>query len=313
VCDEDDAPVWEREPKPPHEQANVPFGYLDYLVWPTRTLALVPETDTDPVRVRYAYYAQGRKFEPKEGFCDPMIAYFRTDEGDKPVRFNEYRDLWRDSATLFQFGETDSARGPNTLHTLKQFTAAELPRSKTYQVSLFGMCTDKAKVLFWRHEALPLRLEYLDDPAIVVLLQRALVMAEDVAKVALRPAAWAAASTRLSVNDDSSPDKARVSALVDAMAPERDYWSRLELPFRAFLVTLAEADATQRKEAFDKWFIKTLDPLAHQAFTRSVATIDAGRDLKAVMAGERVLKARLNQIRKKNNIAITHPTKVGVS
>lgn len=319
VADDDDAPIWEREPKEPHTLSNVPYGYLDYLVWPSRTVHLVPEADANPVRVRQVYYAQGRRFAPSEAFYDPMIAYFRTkDKGDKPVRFNEFRDMWRDSAALFQFATDDDARGPNTLHMLREFTNAELPRAKTYSLSLYGMCMDSrqaAKVLFWRHESLPLRLEYLDDPTIVSLLKKALSLAEDIGgKEVLRAAAWAAASTRLSANDDSSPDKARVSSLVDAMAPERFYWSQLELPFREFLVALAQTSETDRQAVFDAWFLKTLEPLARQAFTRSVATIDAGRDLKAVMAGERVLNVRLSQIRKQHNIARPIArTKVGAS
>jgi len=306
ACDSDDALLWERDPKPPHEQPNVPMGYLDYLTWPARTVALHPEDEDGRVVIRRVTYSQGRKFEPKGAFYDPMLAYFRdADEGDKPVRFNEFRDLWRDSSALFQFGETNQTRGPAVLEGLKALSADDLPRNRTYQVSMFGLAMDSrqaAKTLFWRHETLPLRLEYLDDPSAVVHLQHALTLAEEVSKVALRPAAWAVASNRLTASADSSPDKGRVAQLVDAMAPERYYWSRLELKFRAFMVGLAKAPADDRAGVVHAWYWDDLRETAEAAFERCVAVVDAGRDLKAVNAGAGVLRARLKQIQSDNQI-----------
>lgn len=51
-----------------------------------------------------------------------MIAFFRRDKKDplQPVHFNEFRDLWRDSAALFQVSEQHQVydRAPTTLHSL---------------------------------------------------------------------------------------------------------------------------------------------------------------------------------------------------
>lgn len=303
VSDENDSPVWERNSAEHHKQPATPFGYLDYLTWQSRTLRVQPEAEDDQVVVRRVFYAQGRKFEASAGFYDPMIAYARNaKDGDRPVRFNEFRDLWRDSSALFQFGETDQFKGPTTLHSLSASALGDvLPRSTRYKLAVFGLCTDKAKVNFWRHESLPLPLKYLDDAELVGRLKEALKAAEDVASDALRKATWAAAAGRLTGGSGMNPDTDRVRGLVDSFAPERLYWSRLELPYRDLLVGLA-ADAADRDALIRDWFHNILHRAAVGAFDNSIGRIDAGRDLKAVTAGRAVLYRLLTKVQTDNRI-----------
>jgi CRISPR system Cascade subunit CasA len=301
--DGNDSPVWEREPNEPHQEPAIPRGYLDYLTWQSRTLRLNPEEEEGRLIVRRVSVTQGRKFVSPARFYDPMIAYSRSEkDGDRPIRLQESRDLWRDSATLFQFGETDQFRGPTTLHTL---AAAEignaLPRSSRYRLSLIGLCADQAKVYFWRHESLPLPLAYLDRPELVETLKDALGLTENVAKVALRPAAWVAASSRLTSSAGMSPDKGRVSSLLDSFAAERLYWSQLERPFRELIVALA-APGADLSACVHAWFWDTLRDAAEGAFDESIGRIDGGRDLKAVSAGRGVLFSRLKKLQTDNRI-----------
>jgi CRISPR system Cascade subunit CasA len=298
----DDAPVWERPSMPPHKQPSRPRGYLDYLTWQSRTLRLHPEQQNGEVVIRRVSYAQGRKFELPAGFFDPMTAYFRRDEKDEfqPVRFNEFRELWRDSAALFQVSKDhqEYERAPTCVHTLSAFELQQvLPKWARYRMSVFGLCTDKAKVNFWRHESLPLPLSYLDNPLLVESLKQALRLAERVAREALRAAVWAAAVTRLTAAPDQSPDSKRVGQLTDSLASDRLYWSRMELPFRDFLVDLAR-DLQQRDAQVAAWYSEVLRKSAINAFADSVGRLDGGRDLKAVNAGERVLYGRLKEIEK---------------
>jgi CRISPR system Cascade subunit CasA len=304
ACDEDDAPIWEHAPTEPHKDSITPRGYLDYLTWQSRTLRVHPEEIGGRIAVRHVYYAEGRKLETGPGFYDPMIAYSRSKErGDLPVRLSEDRDLWRDSAALFQFAETDQFKGPWTLHTLGYPELREvLSPADRYQLSVFGLCTNKAKVNFWRHETLPLPLAYLDNVQLVESLKQALGMAEAIASEAVRRAAWAAASNWLTANSEMNADKDRVSAMVDSFAPERLYWSRLELPFRDLLVTLA-ADNADLHACIQRWYWYTLDRSAKHAFEQSIGRLDGGRDLKAVNAGRGLLFSRLKKIRKDNHIS----------
>jgi CRISPR system Cascade subunit CasA len=302
-----DAPVWERPPAEPHKEPGRPRGYLDYLTWQSRTLRLHPEEINGQVVVRRVSYAQGRKLETPTGFCDPMVAFFRRDEKEpfQPVRFNQFRDLWRDSAALFQVSEKHQRydRAPTILHTLASSADLRevLPQSTRYRLAVFGLCTDKAKVNFWRHESLPLPLPYLDRPELVESLKRALTLAECTASEALRPAAWAAASNWLSVNPEMKADTERVRNVVDSFAPERLYWSGLERPFRQLLVALA-ADGADLNACVTDWYWNILDRAARQAFDRSIGRIDGGRDLKAVNVGRGLLYSRLKKLRNDNHI-----------
>jgi CRISPR system Cascade subunit CasA len=298
----DDAPAWERAPGQPHKQPGRPRGYLDYLTWQSRTLRLHPEQHNGGVVVRRVSYAQGRKFELPTGFFDPMTGYSRHDEKEefRPVRFNEYRELWRDSAALFQVSAERQTleRAPTCLHTLSALELEPvLPRSARYRMSVFGLCTDKAKVNFWRQESLPLPLSYLDHPLLVESLKQALLLAERVAREALRAAVWAAAVSRLTASADQSPDSKRVGQLIESLASERLYWSRLEVPFRDFLVKLAR-EVERRDQRVAEWYSESLRRFATKAFGETVGRLDGGRDLKAVNAGERVLYGRLKEIEK---------------
>jgi CRISPR system Cascade subunit CasA len=299
----DDAPVWERPPTEPHKQPGRPRGYLDYLTWQSRTLRLHPEEVNGHVMVRRVSYAQGRKLETAAGFYDPMIAYSRSKEqGDRPVRLNENRDLWRDSAALFQFAEADQFKGPTTLHALAHSELKDVvPRTARYRLSVFGLCTDKAKVNFWRHESLPLPIAYLDRPGLVESLKQALTLAELVAAEALRPAAWAAAANWMTANPEMKPDTDRVRDVVDSFSPDRLYWSWLERPFRELLLALA-AEGADLASCISRWYWNTLYPNAKDAFDDSIGRIDGGRDLKAVNAGWELLFARLKKIRNDNRI-----------
>jgi CRISPR system Cascade subunit CasA len=310
--DETDSPAWERPSAEPHKESASPRGCIDYLTWQSRTLRLHPEKVAGQVLVSRVSYAQGRRLQTGPGFYDPMMAYYRREEADpfQPVRFNEFRDLWRDSAALFQVSEQHQKydRAPTCLHSLAAPGLREtLPSSARYRLSVYGLCTDQAKVMFWRHETLPLPLAYLANAELVERLKQALGLAEEAAKV-LRRAAWVTAANRLTPRSDMKPDSDRVRAVVDSFAPERFYWSLLELPFRELLVALA-SDGADLAGRLNGWYWDTLRPTARGAFDRSVGRIDAARDLKAVNAGRGFLYSRLNKLGQ--DYSIPTPKKAG--
>jgi CRISPR system Cascade subunit CasA len=293
---EDDAPAWERDGP---SKAEAPDGYLDYLTWQPRALRLHPE----PGHVRELSYGPGRMFRPKGPIYDPLMAYQRRDEGDRPVQLAANRALWRDSASLLQFAEKDVFRGPFCLRWLGQLMVqGDLPR-RSVKLSVFGLCAKDAKVFLWRHEELPLSPDYLTDPGLVERLKSAIDLAEDVAK-----ALWAAAARTASeaLAPGRSADAGRVRALVTALAPDRLYWSRLEIPFRAFVALLA-VDAPDRvayrKQQHDAWFHDTLRTAARAAFQETAGRLDrADRVRRAVVAGERHLFASLGKIARRFNV-----------
>lgn len=291
---EDDAPVWERNDVP-SRGASHPAGYLDYLTWQTRTLLLSPADVSNERRVSRVFYAQGRKFDPPPGFLEPNMSYKRGDDGDRPLRFSEDRDLWRDSSALFQFAETDQFIGPLCFRHLQILVQqGVLSRSHRYDVATIGLCTDKAKVSFWRRDRLPLPLAYLDDIDLVGSLKSALSLADDVGKL-VRRAAWQTAATLLS-NGQTSPDKQRVADLVDSLAPDRLYWSRLEIPFRQLLADLP-GDCDHQERAIAHWTCETLRRQAEAAFDETAGDLNrSARELRAVTLGRQMLQRDLYSV-----------------
>jgi CRISPR system Cascade subunit CasA len=324
ACEEDDSPVWERKPTEPHKEPASPRGYLDYLTWQSRTLRLHPEDVNGQVIVRRVSYAQGRRLETATGFYDPMIAFFRRDKKDafQPVRFKEFRDLWRDSAALFQVSEQHQVydRAPTCLHSLAASELKEiLPRSARYRLSVFGLCTDKAKVNFWRHEALPLPLMYLDRPEMVESLKTALRLAERVARI-LKGATYEAVvqikkdlsptqpedairALEFTEGNDRSPKRRPdpIGNRVKSLAPDRDYWAQLEPRFRVFLEKLALApDLQGQMGQLGVWFHRSLVPLAERAYAAVAKALSKSqRDFHGVAVGERYLSRRLRGLGKK--------------
>jgi CRISPR system Cascade subunit CasA len=306
AASEDDAPVWERAPNEPHLDPPEPQGYLDYLTWQSRTICLHPEQLGEQNVVRSVSFAQGRRLRSDKGIYDPMMAYARRDKKEPfyPIRFNEFRDLWRESAALFQMitREDGYEFAPTCVRTISgDGLRHQLSPNTKYVVSVSGLCTNSkqaADVLFWRHDTLPLPLAFLDEAdtqgVLIEYLKQALKFAESVNSDALRKAVWATASGRLAGDSGMNPDTDRVRALVDSFAPERFYWSRLERPYRELLVDIAVA--ADRPARIRAWFVDTLRPAAIEAFDNTIGRIDSGRDLKAVTAGRGVLHALLKKI-----------------
>src|SRR5262245_59144455 len=91
---------------------------------------------------------------------------------------------------------------------------------------------------------------YLTDKDLVASLKGALDLAKDVGD-AVRGAAATVAS-RLLAPGERSPDKKQLWATVDSIGADTLYWSRLELPFREFLVRLP-GDSAHQKQEIDSW------------------------------------------------------------
>jgi CRISPR system Cascade subunit CasA len=299
---EDDAPVWERD-DPAEAAAEVPDGYLDYLTWQCRTIRLHPQAG----HVREVSYGPGRMFRPppESPVFDPMMAYERRADGDKALQLSETKGLWRDSAALLQFAETDVFRGPRCLWWLGQLRAqGDFPERDPIKLSVLGVSSDQAKVFLWRHEELPLPLDYLTDADLVGWLKNAIDLAGEV-----RKALWAATAgmaAKALAPGESAPDPKRVRLMVEELAPERLYWSRLEVPFRVFLERLAE-DVPQRtayrKQQRDGWFHDTLRTTARAAFDETAGRLDhSARVLRAVVAGGQQLARSLGKIARSANI-----------
>lgn len=287
---EDDAPSWETQNQITTES---PRGYLDLLTWQSRALRLCVEEASDPSRITSIDYAQGRAFNPHDNFYEPFFPHRPDKDGVmRPHRFNTYRSLWRESGSLFAWARSEYG---GILRHLSELTSEEfIPCSTRRKLAAIGVCNDKARVDFWRHEVMPLRTEYLVDEGLLQALQTILDLTEKVAG-SLKWAGRIAAKETLK-SGEGEPDKDRVSDYYESLAPDRLYWSRLETPFYRLLVDLPDAESKDNEIV--KWFHDVLCPTAHNAFDKTFGQCDGpSRQLKAAAIGGRELRMGLGRLR----------------
>jgi hypothetical protein len=155
---------------------------------------------------------------------------------------------------------------------------------------------------------MPLPVAYLDDRSLVATLKSALAVAEDVGR-ALRGSAWLVACRTLVPDQSRKPDTDRVRAFVEALAPERLYWPRLEVPFRKFLVDLpGNGSQGHRDRMLADWASGVLRPTAFRAFDESAGQLDSSaRILRAVAAGHSCLTRELARTMRERNITCNSP------
>jgi len=274
----EDAPTWEVDDRKPHA---IPNGYLDYLTWQNRRVWFKPEQAGDKVIVREMTMAPGLKMEA--GVANPLM-YYRIDEkrGAMPLRFSEARALWRDSSALFRLRH-EGHRPPAVFEWLAGLENSQyLQPGERRRILALGMANDQAKMEFFRSDRMPLRSEYLQEKATVDALDDLLKLAEDVARQL-----WAAANTlaRFLLIPESADDRTKkshpeVANLVESWAVERTYWSQLETPFRAVLMTLPD----DKDKAATDW-----KAILRRAAWSSFDTVGDNLD-----ASPRALKAAVN-------------------
>ncbi len=307
-----DLPAWERA-APPDAERRYPTGYLDLLTWQARRIRLFPERDEQGrVVVRRAAIMKGHPFPDnyERRNDEPMVAFTHNDkatagqDANPPLGFREERALWRDSLTLFQTAAKARQR-PATLDWLDRVGVKRQLRRKALPLDAFGMRSDQAKVLAWRHERLLLPLAYLDqeNDDLFQSLGTALQLAEETAR-AVRDSARKLAQMLIAVDSDHAgarvPQKGDVNALASSLGIERIYWSRLEEPFKKLLVDLPDiddetGDEAEDEDAFDRHarvvldgWADTLRATAREAFDTAVNGLDtSARTLKAAALARR--------------------------
>lgn len=248
-----DLPAWEQAPLDAPVK-RVPSGYLDYLTWQSRRILLCPTGEAAQPDVDRVVIMRGAELPDgvERRDLETMLAFDevkKPQKGMSPYRtlgFSEARATWRNSTALMQT-VPHGARRPKVLDWADTLAdAGALDWHAVLPVDLYGLTADKAKVLLWRHERLPLPLRYLDErqDELIGQLRLALDQAER-ADLALRAGVREVVRLVLSPTADHQaggrePDRGAVATVVDGLAPGRAYWAALETSFRELLRDLPD-------------------------------------------------------------------------
>jgi CRISPR system Cascade subunit CasA len=303
----DDRPVWERDDLP-QVVDRAPAGLLDWLTWPCRRIRLRGgELEGRPI-VDGVLIMKGDQLPPGEyevGY-EQMVAYRQVPDAKvpqnpfPPVGFQRDRAVWRDSTALMQSVEPkEKQRGHSRPRTLGAIAgrnpADDLEGARPVPVDLFGINLDQFKVLFWRHERLPIPPAYLSDRGLYEGLENALRLAEDSGR-SLNGATRRLAELLSSRDESRRPDPKAVSALAESMGPGRRYWAQLGDHFTRFL----RDQPGDRERSLTAW----ADQVRHAARSAfgEVATGqgDDGWSLRARVEAERTLNIGLAGARKRH-------------
>jgi len=298
---DDDKPCWEQDVLPqPDRNGTTPKGYVDYLTWQSRRIHLIPNTEGSSVVG--CQIQQNLKLI--DGLLDPFKCHVKNqDEGIRPLGLSPQRALWRDSHTLFQHA---AGRRPQNFNWLS-IARRRCPRTvkKNYSFCAFGFATEPGKaasVILWRHERLPLPVQYLDDESLLEQLRLGLNIAEKAASM-LRSHAWFAAKLIIVHDEDKQPNKVQKAEMQDILTHidiESRYWHRIDTVFRRMLVELPEelenSPETDGYRTLGAWG-RHVRNSAEAAFAEAAADLGTTpRCLRAVAKAEKNLGAQLYKI-----------------
>ena len=321
----DDAPIWERSDET-QALERYPSGYLDLLTWQSRRVRLIPEMSSQgDCIVKQVVIMKGNQFP--DGYSlhekEPMLSFRKVtkpNKGQDPwpaLAFHKDRAIWRNSLSLFQ-SVAETSTKPKILNWLYELSdAGKISWNTTYNLTLSGLVSDRASISLWRHERLPLPLEYLaeENDNLIGTLKDSLSLAEDVGKLLgsglieielsnkhgkkanqrVPSPLHLLASNILKPQQPENADKDVIKSLIDSLSPARPYWAQLGILFNELLVKLPEdkIDDEYGKIVLP-WWAKEIRDAALDAFKEATSSFDrTGRMLKAVTTAENEFRYRL--------------------
>jgi len=304
--EKNDLAAWERQ-NGPEPVERIPTGYVDLLTWQSRRILLIPgdtsgvlqKGKSDDVQLTGVIIMKGYQFPKDLDFAayETLVPFQRPSPKKPfaPLFLREDRSLWRDSLALLQArrGRIDNNyQAPRLVQWLGDLVADEiLSHGKIIPADVYGLTTDRAKVLFWRHERFPLPTSVINDPVRLREVHRCLELAERVSSLL--------ADVLRSVVREALPDGSKekdVRDVLNSLGPERHYWPALDTPFATLLNDLAhlgnglpiESAAYQEPmvEIYLTW-ANVVARVCRRAFEASIASLrDTPRGVRAVALRE---------------------------
>lgn len=264
-------------------KAAVPTGPVQLFTWPSRSVLLTrPENGIIPT----VHFTQGLALSDQP--VDPMKPYNRD---GKPIGLQRHKAAWRELNALLDLQ-------PNHNRTVLALSHAARCGIAVRRLNVAGIArgAEAAKILFWRHERMPVPVALLADTNLIERLGGLLQNAEQ-AGLALKDRARRMAKLYLSpgceVPGGRQPDKDEVAKIVDAIDPRAAYWARLEGHFFSLLEHLPNDWDSDRgdwksdgqQNATNQWR-SAVKREANQALEESIRSL--GTTARAIQAVARV-------------------------
>jgi len=227
-----------------------PTGPVQLFTWPSRAVLL---SEPENGKVRTVHFTQGLPLSDRP--IDPMKPY---DQEGHPVKLQRHKATWRDVHSIL-------AIQPNHNRTVLALAHAARSGLTAARLNVAGIARgkDAAKILFWRHERMPVPAALLADVNLIERLGGLLKNAQQaafelnnrtrrMAKLYLVPEAESP--------DGRQPDKDEVTKVAESIDPRPAYWARLEKHF----FDLLEGLPGDWDEAMGDW-----KPEDHQSATNT--------------------------------------------
>ncbi|MGZ3668059.1 MAG: type I-E CRISPR-associated protein Cse1/CasA, partial [Ktedonobacterales bacterium] len=246
-------------------EARLPDGYVDLLTWQSRRILLVPTVMPDGgTRVSGAVLMKGYQFAEsfEQWGAETMVAYRKntTVKNGPPwfaIKLDPERIVWRDSQALIQ-SVADERQRPKVMGWLDTLVNRRAMADRPFvPLEIYGLIPDQANILDWRREALPLPLNLLEQQKeatqhLLQRLQEAITLAESIARLfdatlidvgrgsRHQSPMWVLCEGLLAGLSEREPKREDCATLARSFGAGPCYWSRLDAPFRAFIVGLAD-------------------------------------------------------------------------
>jgi len=309
---ESDNPVWEMDD--PMWERSAPLGLLDHYTYPSRSIKLYldPKKLEKGELVVYKYrLGLGLR---TDDILDPMKHYFKKSSGLLPLAFDEDRQIWRNSISLFEINPV-STHPPVIFSWLSTLVEAGiLERQVILQCKALGIAKNRGRADFAREEQFPLPLSLLANDKKLALLRDAIDRVERTSSVL--DSALALTSMYLHIDDpkkyqwkkkrilhlgaekDIGEIKTTEKQILDWMmytGTERHYWAALDVPFLGFMERLGIADEDTLLDVNIEWQDQVRES-AHTAFRQVLQyTNQTPRAFKAFAHGNNRLQSYLDK------------------
>lgn len=207
-----------------------PTGPVQLFSWPSRAVRL---TKPENGYVTTVNFTQGLALSDQP--VDPMKPYNR--EG-QPISLRRHRAAWRDVHSILDLQ-------PNRNRTVLALAHAARGMIAAARLNVAGVARgdEAAKILFWRHERMPVSANLISDANLIERLGSLLQDAEE-AEAKLNTRTRRIAKLYLAPTSESpdgrQPDKDEVTRVAKSIDPRPPYWARLEKHFFELLENLSD-------------------------------------------------------------------------